>query len=69
MSDRQDLVEIDYTNHRGMRAKRRVTPGCLWFGVSPYHEGEQWFLRAWDLGKDEGRDFAMKHVHGWREAP
>jgi len=60
---------VDYTNWRGERRVRRILPQGLWFGVSEFHDGEQWFIRALDLDRDDKpmRDFAFVGIHrcGW----
>jgi predicted DNA-binding transcriptional regulator YafY len=66
MSDRSRIVVIDYTNYRLERRERRILPVTLFYGSSPWHPGEQWFLRALDVEKKETRDFAMADIHGWR---
>jgi hypothetical protein len=58
-------VCIDYTNWRGVRAVRRVEPRGIWFGTSRFHVGEQWFLSALDVEKQEVRDFALTSLHAW----
>lgn len=60
------VIEIDYTNWRGERSKRRIAPKFAWFGVSEFHlkEGCTWFLCAVDVEKNEVRDFCMKDMHG-----
>jgi predicted DNA-binding transcriptional regulator YafY len=63
-----NFVEIRYTNHRGEIAVRRILPFHIWFGKSPYHDGEQWFLDAVDLDKNQLRGFAMKDISEWRPA-
>ena len=63
------VVYIDFTNHKGLRAIRRVIPQEIWIGETQWHpahlHGPQWFLRAWDEDKDAERDFPMAGVHGW----
>jgi predicted DNA-binding transcriptional regulator YafY len=59
-------VTIDYTNHRGLRSKRRVRPKKFFFGSSPFHDHVQWFLEAFDLEKDAVRTFALKDIHEWK---
>jgi hypothetical protein len=59
-------VVIDYTNHRGERALRTVEPMAMEYRVSPWHEGKQWIMQAWDVDKEAERDFAMKDIHSWR---
>lgn len=59
-------VKIRYRNWRGEVAVRHILPtGKIWHGTSPYHEGEQWFLEATDLGKGENRSFAMRDILEW----
>jgi predicted DNA-binding transcriptional regulator YafY len=60
-------VVIDYTNHRGERAERWILPEEMWFGESSYHDGPQWFVRAFDMQKFAHRDFAMSGIHGIRQ--
>lgn len=59
-------AEIDYTNHRGERQWRRITPDRLVFGLSSWHEGKQWVLLAYCHEKKAQREFAMSGIHGWR---
>ena len=60
-------VAIDYTNHRGERRWRVITPHSIAFTTSPWHreEGQQWFLHAWDVAKNAKRDFPMTRIHRW----
>lgn len=51
---------IRYRNWRGEVSTRTITPITVWWGKSEYHEGEQWFLRAYDHDRNAKRDFAMK---------
>lgn len=60
------IVEIDYTNYKGIRAIRRIQPlGPLKFESSEWHPEKQWVFEALDLEKNETRTFAMKDVHSW----
>jgi hypothetical protein len=63
-----DRVVIDYTNHRGERATRYITPlpGGIKFTSSEWHPEPQWLMSAFDVDKQVWRDFAMKDIHGWR---
>lgn len=66
MSDEAKMaITIDYTNHRGERGRRRITPLTLTFGSNQYHPEMQWILRAFDEDKQVLRTFAMKNVHSW----
>lgn len=60
-------VVIDYTNWRGIRAKRLISPNGLKYAVSVYHkaDGHQWFVVAMDVEKKASRDFALKDIHAW----
>lgn len=62
-----NTVRILYTNHRGETRFRRVTPECIYFGTSQYHEGEQWFMEATDEDAPGHyrKTFAMKDIHWW----
>ena len=62
------FVNIDVTNHRGKRAVRTVLPTGIWFGTSKWHEGQGWFLEAWDEGKGAWRTFRMDDIHAWAHA-
>jgi predicted DNA-binding transcriptional regulator YafY len=62
-------VLIVYVNHRGEEGERRIIPREVFFGETEWHPGEQWFLRALDVGKAKFRTFAMKDIKSWRAAP
>jgi ribonuclease HI len=62
MNEKNKKITINYTNHRGETRPRHIIPIELWFGVSEWHDGEQWFLRALDIDKDQNRDFALLSV-------
>jgi hypothetical protein len=59
----ENPLRIDYTNYEGSRRVRSIRPLEVWFGVSPFHTGAQWFLRGYDLERCALRDFAMKDIH------
>lgn len=58
---------IDYTNHKGERSERRIVPGGIWHGVTPWHPEAQWLLTAWDVAKQDRRDFALATIHAMRD--
>lgn len=58
-------VWLDYTNYRGERAVRCVTPKGLWFGTSDYHPERQWLLKVFDHDRQADREYAMSGIHGW----
>lgn len=66
--DLDRLVELDYTNHRGERAVRRVQPLGLRFESTEWHPEPQWVLQAFDLDRRAERSFALQDVHSWNPA-
>jgi hypothetical protein len=61
------IVEIDYTNWKGIRSIRRIQPlGTMKFESSEWHPDKQWVVEALDLEKNEHRAYAMKDIHSWR---
>lgn len=60
------IINIDYTNHRGIREIRQIIPVRIWHGTSQYHNGEQWFLEAIAVDRNHTkREYAMKSIHRW----
>lgn len=55
--------KVLYTNHKGDTRWRLVTPKRYFFGVSEYHEKEQWFMLTHDHEKDTERTYALADVH------
>lgn len=59
-------VVIDYTNWKGVRRKRRVTPvGSMVFTYNEWHPEQQWLMIAIDSDTGEKRFFALKDIHSW----
>lgn len=58
-------ARIYYTNWRGESSWRRVVPRKLFWGNSPYHDGEGHYLLAFDLDRKAMRTFRMDDVHQW----
>jgi predicted DNA-binding transcriptional regulator YafY len=61
-------VQINYTNWKGETAVRTIKPEKIWFGKTEWHKEEQWLLSAFDLEKQEHRNFAMKDILSWSTA-
>lgn len=59
-------IEIDYTNYRGERGKRKVYPLEFYFGKTEHHPEEQYLLLAYDPGKEDFRVFAFNDIHSWK---
>jgi len=64
--DDQSAVEIDYTNWRGERSRRKILPINIFFGSNQWHPEEQWLLVAIDLEKNETRTFSLSTIHSWK---
>ncbi|MGL4253974.1 MAG: WYL domain-containing protein [Fusobacteriaceae bacterium] len=60
------LVAIDYTNWEGKRSIRYVKPKYMYYGSTKYHTTEQWFVKAFDVQKQDWRRFALNNIHEWR---
>lgn len=58
-------VRIEYRNWKGAVGVREITPTTLLFGESPYHDGPQYLLRAFDHGRGEPRTFAVRDILAW----
>lgn len=66
MPNRSRIQTVRYRNYRGEVSTRHIIPLGVWFGVSEFHasEGEQWFVKAYDIDKEDNRDFALKDFLG-----
>lgn len=55
----ENPIVFEYKNWKGTVGIRKAIPIKIWYGESDYHEGNQWFMRALDVEKQENRDFAI----------
>ncbi len=69
MGDMRQVVEIDYTNWRGERAKRNIVPMRMVWENNEWHPDTQWLLEALDIEKREMRTFALANIHSWTPTP
>jgi len=60
-------VKIVYTNWRGVKAERLITPISIRLGKNQWHPKECYLLNAYDCQKMEVRTFAVKDIHSWEE--
>jgi hypothetical protein len=66
MMDEQRAVTIDYTNHRGERGLRRMTPRRFFWGSNQYHPTPQWLVEATAHDREgQTRVFALADIHKW----
>lgn len=59
-------LRFTYTNYRGETAERQVIPREVFFGSTPAHPEQQWFLRAYDLDRRAERSFAIRDIVSFR---
>lgn len=60
-------VKIVYTNWRGIKSERLITPISIRLGKNQWHPKECYLLNAYDCQKMEVRTFAIKDIHSWEE--
>ncbi|SNY93405.1 hypothetical protein SAMN04515647_3700 [Cohaesibacter sp. ES.047] len=60
-------LQFTYTNWRGVTSIRKVEPIFIWCGRTEWHPDPQWFLKAFDLEKNEMRDFALADIKAFGE--
>lgn len=63
--DKEKIVKLLYKNWKGETKVRTVQPIEIWFGSTEYHEGEQWFMKVYDLDKNDYRDYAVNDIEKW----
>ena len=54
----KQIVKIEYTNWKGVNSIRNIIPQAIYFGSTQYHFN-CWLLKAWDIDKDDTRDFKL----------
>jgi predicted DNA-binding transcriptional regulator YafY len=58
----QNFLKFRYLNWEGVQRVRKVKPIKIWYGETKWHPKKQWFLKAFDLDKNEERDFALTDI-------
>ncbi len=53
---------FEYKNYKSIVSRRNVQPIKIWYGETKYHPIKQYFLKAYDLDKDQERDFALSDI-------
>ncbi len=61
------IVEVIYTNWKGVISVRHIIPKKIFFGSTEWHKEEQWLLNAFDVDKQADRAFALKDIKSWKE--
>ncbi len=67
MTGKNKKIVINYTNWKGATNDRVIIPVKVWFGETQWHTGQQWFLTATDVTKNEEREFALKNIHKFND--
>ena len=57
-----EKLKFYYINWKGEKSLRTVQDPKFWFGETQYHKCKQWLIRAYDLQKQDFRDFAVKDI-------
>ena len=65
--ENKKIVEIVYTNWKGVTAIRHIIPKDIFFGSTEWHQEEQWLLNAFDVEKQADRLFALKDIQIWKQ--
>lgn len=55
----EKTVHFIYSNWRGEVSARVAVPERIWYGPTEYHQEEQWMMTAFDVDKNQYRDFAL----------
>lgn len=55
-------LKFFYRNYKGVCGYRTVEGPTMWFGSTEFHKEMQWFIRGYDLDKEDFRDFAVKDI-------
>jgi len=56
------VLEFYYRNYRGELGYRKVQDPKLSFKETEHHKGQQWIMTAFDLDKQDFREFAVKDI-------
>lgn len=55
-------IEFKYKNQKGKISNIIVIPIDTWYDTSDFHDGEQWFLKAYDYDKEDIRNNINKNI-------
>lgn len=62
-------VVIDYTNHRGERSERKISPQAIYWDENSQWHAPGWVLRAFCHDRGTIREFALRDIHSWKDTP
>lgn len=52
-------VQMVYKNWKGVTSTRQVIPISFRFGTTDWHPAPEWLMLAWDVAKNENREFSL----------
>lgn len=62
------IIYCLYTNWKGETENRRIKPVEVRYGTcSPWHSEPQWLMYAYDIDKEDYREFAMNKMEYVKE--
>lgn len=67
--DVRERVTLDYTNYRGERAIRTITPWGVEWGTTDWHPDPGWLLTCYDHDRAACRTYALSGIHSWNGEP
>jgi len=53
-------IKVMYTNYRGVKALRTITPKRIAYGRTAFHTEPQWLLECYDHNREGPRTYALK---------
>lgn len=56
------VMSFYYRNWKGICAMRKVQDPKMWYGKTEFHKKMQWFIKAFDVEKQDFRDFAVSDI-------
>lgn len=62
MDNSVESLKFYYRNYKGEYAYRTVQNPLFWFGNTEFHREPQWLIKAYDVEKQDFRDFAVKDI-------
>lgn len=60
-----NTLKFNYINWKGEESRREVIPLKMHLGTNRWHPEKQWLLTAFDVNKEDVRDFAIKDITGF----
>lgn len=55
-------IQIRYKNYKGIISIRKIYPDKVWYGSTEFHPEPQFLLCAYDVDKNDYRNFALSDI-------